>query len=626
MQFAKFKNVAISGKLAALLAIIAFSVYVNTLQNGYALDDDLVVNYNKYVNLGADGIMILLTTPHLKGWGPVANDTYRPLSLISFAIEHELWGNNPMISHLINVLIFALCTALLFLFLDRFLKRERTATAFAASLLFALHPVHTEVVANIKSRDELMCFLFAIGSLITYGKYASDGKIARLIQGTILLFLAYLSKETVVAFVAIIPLCFFFYQNEHRKRSIFITAASLLALTIYLAIRSCILQDVIHDTNAIRFIDNQLVKIPAGKSALATEILALGYYLRLLLVPYPLLCSYSYCTIPFAEFGDLSVIASLGAYLLLASAGIYRLIKIKQDPWAFAVLFYLFSIVLFSNIPFIIGAMFAERFAFFSSVGFCIFMALAWEWLTHRIQPRLMEHRQTSFLKPIPVQMLSITCILYGGLTYSRNLDWRNNDTIYNADVQRAPDNCWLCYTVGEKLITKLYDQEMDPSKKRAIADKAVTYLKKAVEAYPDYADAQTQLGFAYTKLQMTDSARPHCIKALELDPHNVKAITALASVYFTERNIPGALACCKRALYEKPDYVVEYGNIATCFLNMKQFDSAIVYYQRALLYTPNNKNLYGQLAMAYKGSGNVDSAMKYLQAMKKYNPTFQLP
>ncbi len=110
-------------KLSLILAVITFIIYANTLQNGYVLDDSMVCSKNTIVNQGYAGIPELLKTPRLKGFGYLKNENYRPLSLVMFAIEIGTFGLNPMYGHLFNILFFACCVVLLFLFLYKLFER-----------------------------------------------------------------------------------------------------------------------------------------------------------------------------------------------------------------------------------------------------------------------------------------------------------------------------------------------------------------------------------------------------------------------------------------------------------------------------------------------------------------------
>jgi protein O-mannosyl-transferase len=263
--------------LAILLFLISICVYANTLTNGYVLDDFAAIKENALVQKGVSAIPDLFTTPYHSGYvktnltTPAVNDLYRPLSLITFATELQLFGESPAISHGFNVLLFAGCVLLLFLFFDRLFGGEKTTIAFVASLLFAVHPIHSEVVANIKSRDELLCFFFALSSILSFINYARSGKTHLLLAGTVLYFLSLLSKETSLSFLAIVPLVFFFYINRNKKRSIYITAATAITGIAYLLIRQSVLKlHAADDLSNLAFIDNALAGAPSIASRISS--------------------------------------------------------------------------------------------------------------------------------------------------------------------------------------------------------------------------------------------------------------------------------------------------------------------------------------------------------------------
>ncbi len=337
----KGKKFALSTRLSFLLAVISFLIYANTLQNGYVLDDAAAITKNNLVTSGISAIPEILSTPYHLGYSTNPDNLYRPLSLAMFATEYQIFGSAPAEGHFINIVAFVICVVLLFLFLDQLFDKKRTIIVFIAALLFAIHPIHTEVVANIKSRVELLCFLFGFLSLLGFVKYAETGKRHLILSATLYYFLSLLSKETSITFLALIPLIFFFYKNDHKQRSLFITSASVVSALVYLIIRSYVLKANYAGPMHTEFIENILVNPPSASSRLATEILIMGKYLKLLFLPYPLLCDYAFSSIAFASFTDFGVWASLAIYLFLMFFGIFRLIKHKKDLLAFGILLYL---------------------------------------------------------------------------------------------------------------------------------------------------------------------------------------------------------------------------------------------------------------------------------------------
>ncbi len=306
------KGFSVTLKLALLLGILSFAVYANTFKNGYALDDFNTIGENTIVTRGISAIPEILATPYRRGWFVTTNDLYRPLSLTMFAAEYQLFDRSPAAGHFFNVLFFAGCVVLLFLFLHNFFEGRKPAVAFIAALLFALHPIHTEVVANIKSRDEIMCFFFAFLSLNVYLKYMGSGKMKHLVFGCLCFLLSLLSKETVITFLAVIPLIFFFYRNENKKYALNITIGAVVMAAVFLTIRYSVLSAYnANTTSDVSFIDNMLSAPPSAAAGFATKVLILGHYLKLLLIPYPLICDYSYNSIPFVTFSDVWALLSL---------------------------------------------------------------------------------------------------------------------------------------------------------------------------------------------------------------------------------------------------------------------------------------------------------------------------
>src|SRR5262245_18156818 len=159
--------------LASCMAL-AFVLYGNTVGHRYALDDTVVLTRNAYVKAGLAGLPDIFTHDALAGTeilshtGLTEGGRYRPLSMAMFAVEYQLFGLSPGPSHLINVLLFGLTGAALFALFRR-LPLERASgpwpwLATAATLLFLAHPIHTEVVANIKGRDELLALLLSLAA------------------------------------------------------------------------------------------------------------------------------------------------------------------------------------------------------------------------------------------------------------------------------------------------------------------------------------------------------------------------------------------------------------------------------------------------------------------------------
>jgi len=605
--------------LCIILGLVSVAVYINTIMNGFVMDDVMVLKENNMVLQGMKAIPELLSTPHMRGYLIIPNDLYRPLSLVMFAIEYQLFGLSPVAHHFFNVLWFAGCSIMFFLFLDKFFDRKKTAIAFIAALIFAVHPIHTEVVANIKSRDELMCFFFAFLSLNLYMNYMKDGKMLQLALGVVTFFLALISKETVIAFLAIIPILFFFYDNTDKKRAVYITAGTILATGIFLGIRSSVLNayDANQPSATVEFIDNALAKAPSVVSLLATKIVVMGIYLKLMFIPYPLLSTYSFNSIPFADLTSIWFWLSLAANGALIYFMVTRFMKNRKDPWAFGIMFYFGTIFLFSNFPFLMGAELAERFAFFASAGICILMALAIEkWVIKT------DAFDVTLIKSSKVLMiLAPLCLIYGGLAIARNFEWKDNVTLYKADILRSPNDVRLYHNVASALAEDLYPTLKDTAQKLATDKEALTYLRDGTKIYPDYADLYVEMGRIYDRQKVYDSAMKYNKMALDLNPTNFTANNNLGSIYLTAGRYQESIPLFKKAMELNPNFKYAYLNIARAYVQLKKYDSATMNFNKLLGFEPDNADVHSEAGTAYFMAAKYDSAEYHYKIVLKLKP-----
>jgi len=156
-------------KQISIIFALGVGLYIYSVSFDYVLDDQIVITKNQFTNKGFSGIGSILSTESMQGYfgeqkNLVVGARYRPLSIVSFAIENELWGLNSFMSHLINVLLYALTGILLYrVLLMLFPAKDDTHPffniPFIAALLYIVHPIHSEVVANVKGRDEIMTLI-----------------------------------------------------------------------------------------------------------------------------------------------------------------------------------------------------------------------------------------------------------------------------------------------------------------------------------------------------------------------------------------------------------------------------------------------------------------------------------
>jgi len=320
MKAIKHKN--IQNIKIYILIIAGFIFYANTLSNKYALDDAIVITQNNFTKQGIYGIDDILSNEGFTGFfgrkkSLVAGGRYRPLSLVTFAVEYQIFGLNPFVSHLINIILYILTTILLYKTLSGFFpdySKSILGVPFVASLLFLIHPIHTEVVANIKGRDEIMTLLGSLLSIYLSLKYIEKQNRKYLIYIFITFFLALMSKENAITFLAIIPLSIYYFKKEHFKTTLIsIMPVLAVATIIYLYIR----YKVIGFT--FEAVESELMNNPYVNTSTANKFATVFYtmllYIKLLIFPHPLTFDYYPKQIPIISWSDVRAIISLLFYL-----------------------------------------------------------------------------------------------------------------------------------------------------------------------------------------------------------------------------------------------------------------------------------------------------------------------
>ncbi len=200
-----------------VLGLVAMAVFANTIPNNYALDDEYVTRNHPLTSQGIKAIPQIFTSHYYNN--QIGNYfEYRPIVLASFAIEHTFFGDNPHVSHAINVLLYGITCMVLFFVIRSFQPEKNWLLPAVATLLFAAHPLHTEVVASIKNRDELFSFLFGICALLWALKYARGGRWQQYALFVLFILLSVISKRSVLSYAFIIPLAVSWFSTANLLR------------------------------------------------------------------------------------------------------------------------------------------------------------------------------------------------------------------------------------------------------------------------------------------------------------------------------------------------------------------------------------------------------------------------
>ncbi|MBB4080613.1 Tfp pilus assembly protein PilF [Lewinella aquimaris] len=565
---------------AAVLFVFSCLLYANTLGHDFALDDAIVITDNSVVQRGVAGWGDLFTHDSFYGFfdeqernALVTGGRYRPLTLAMFSLEQAV-SSGPFLHHLLNVLCYGLLVVVMFAVLRRL--GGPWWLAVGVSALFAAHPLHTEAVANIKGRDEIIALLGALGATYFLLRSAEEDRFRGGVAGAGMFLLGCLAKENAITFVAVIPLLVFVFVGRGYRHLI----PLLVAAAGYLLLRQSIV-GIGGGEPPLEWMNNPFLRqVNGGWQPLTfferqpTVLYTLLIYLKLLFVPTGLVHDYYPAAIELRGWGDPLVWLSLFVHLALLIWGALHL-RSRHKIAATGVLIYLLTLSVVSNVVFNVGTFMSERFLFMPSFGFAIavggIIAVGARWFRH-----------------LP-WVLPVVVVVYSGLTLARNPVWKDNFTLFTTDVQRQPNSAKLRNAAGGVRLDRY--QSLDESRQAAqqkLLRDALTDLNEALRIHPSYRNAFLLRGNAHLLLNDYAAAIRDYDRALQLSADDADV----------RNNLVIALQRAGRAAGEE----------------RQDFAAALGYLQRADQLRPGDYETLRLLGIASGMSGKLTEAAEYFR------------
>ncbi|XP_039264067.2 protein O-mannosyl-transferase TMTC1-like [Styela clava] len=553
---------------------VAFGIYSNTLYGDFIHDDNPAILRNPDVK----GSNRLLSVFKNDFWGtPMSSNashkSYRPICILMFRFEHYLFGYNQFFFHVTNVCLHSVVSVLFWIVCNHVVFKSKTnckILSFVSAILFALHPIHTEAVANIVGRAELLSSLFYLLSILCYnislkreiqhgckitdekgdknGNEKNDGIRVLLnamsckvwlkiyfFSSLLLVTFAMLSKESGITSLGIMLVMEFIHMRGSTIKSsgkvvlhVYRAIAVICWITLLLIFRLA----VMNWTQPIFAKPDN----PASQSRnFMTRLLTYSYLVwinfKLLVAPVYLLYDWSYGTVPIITsifdirnfvtllFGISIIIITFRIAFATWKTGII-------NPSCYGYLLLFIPYLPASNLFFPVGFVIAERTLYMPSMGYILLLVVFWEYIYNRF------HNIHKVLKAIIISIM----LLYGIRTWVRNQDWQNKETLFNSGVHTAPQNAKIRYNWGNFL--------RDNGRYRD----AMLEYEKTLKLYPSYAGALNNLAII---LEMNHST---CARAEEL---------------------------YVRLIRLEPNRIDSYKNLADLHMRKKRYDSAVDVYSR---------------------------------------------
>jgi tetratricopeptide (TPR) repeat protein len=608
--------------LGIIVAAFAVLLYAQSISFNYTLDDGTVIKENKLTTKGISSIPQIITHSYWYGFNKSDDATYRPTSLVLLAIEYQIFGDNPHINHLVNVLLYGLTCWLLFRLLCRLFANQNLLFPFICTLLYVAHPIHTEVVDSIKSLDEIFCFLFGIISALFLLRYIDKSSIVFLPLAGLFFFLSLVSKETGTTFFIALPLMLFVFTNAETRKIILVVLVLAVFTAAYFFIRSEILQSVT-TTRTLLAIDNTLMAAPNALGQKATAFYILLKYIILLLFPYPLSYDYSFSQIKIQQITDGGAIFGI---LFYAAIVLYAIVNIRKKNFvAFAILYFIVTLLPASNLLVIIGSTMAERFMYVPSLGFCIVVTylLIKITQTESVKSRFSTVSQFISSNKSIFTLTFIILFLYSLQTISRSIDWQDNVHLFSNDVKVSDKSARAHYNWASSLLLDSYPKEKNKARKDDILDRSIAEFVKSINIFPNYADAHMNLALAYTDKEDFNNAINSYEMARKLYPKpTAKLYNNLGLLYGKTGKFQEALACMDSALKMEPEFAEAYNNKGNALAGLGKFQEAIPQFQKALDLNKKYSEAYRNMGSTYGNMGQFPKALDYFFQAAKYDST----
>ncbi len=609
---AKKKQLVVIEPLTINLSIIilgvflsaSFLLYFLSLNFGFVLDDKIVLSENNFTKKGLEGIGQLLSTDSFQGYFGEQKEIlqggrYRPLSLISFAIEHQIFGLNAFVYHLNNIILYGLSVFIAFISL-RLLFQEKSKTlkqifvsmSFLACALFIIHPIHTEAVANIKGRDEILAFIFSMLSLYYSLKYFDKQRITSLVIMVAVFFLGLLAKENTITFLAVIPFSLLLFRSWNTNKSIKIIGSLLATTLIYFFIRIQALGYFWIDNPSTDIMNNPFIGLNTIER-LSTIMFTLLTYLKLNFIPIALTHDYYPYHIPIMDLSDWQVWLSLIIHLGMVGAIVYFFKKNKLISYGLG--FYLITLSIVSNIVVNVGTFMNERFVFMASLGLCLVIVQLLKNITSKIK---IKQNNIIFL------VLFITLFTaYGFKTIDRVPVWESELTLNQAAIKVSKNSARANSFMATAYFNR-YKEITDSEEKKKLLELARPYAEKAIEIYPLYYNAHLMLSGISAEEYKYDRDINKLLENFKLSIQKRPDVDYLTT-YLKYLNDRG------NNIEELTAFYLDVGT-RILYQEEKKYTWAIHYLLLADKLRPNNPKVRSALVQAYIAIGRNDLANMY--------------
>lgn len=530
--------------------ILIVVLYGQTIFYGFNIDDYLVSTNIPGRVEGLKGILHIFLQRYN------VND-YRPVVILTYSMEKWLFGDIiPGISHGVNCFLYWICILSTFTVLTTILNRSSLPQYFTTMviLFFIVHPVHTEVVASLKNRDNLLSYIFTmltIKSAIVY--LENNYKWKDIVLGMFYFMVALFSKLDAIGVIVFVPFLFLLIENSHKKRKpIFIY--TIMLIMVFVILRSILIDILapihVNDISGIKitsFTENPISVNFNIPNRISAAILTFWYYVKLVVIPWGYRYYYGYNVVKLHDITSWQTLVGTFSIIVICIA-IWKY-RHNNKVATIGCLGFVSFILYALNFITPVAGIIADRYVFISSLFYCVL-------LTYGLFKIIKN--QNKFIISVVLLLFIFTII-----SYNRTQEWKNKLSLIKADAPYL-HNSYEAMRIASSTFITYSDSTTDSTTKKALLNEAISCANYGNIVYSNNALLNKILANAYFKSNQFTKAKEAFYIALKNDSTDAESYNFIGDIFYIEKNSDSSLFYYKKALKLTPQDPTIINNISS--------------------------------------------------------------
>lgn len=609
-----------------LILVWTSLVYGPTFHNGFNMDDSLYVHKRHDTISFWEASCHILTQPTFTEIDGTRHE-YRPVSALVLLVQQRVFGNFAEAYHAVSLLLYLSLLVLLWRLARHYFAAASKDWVAVALLLFAVHPIHVEVVCSIKNQEELLVALLGFGALWAFVRYRSGGQLQWLVAVGLLLCLAALAKKNALLFVPVLLLLTFQKGEFKSRRNQGLCVGTLLmVLLLFVGIH-----DNLEAGERLLVLAENPLQGKGWNQHWGTGFAFVTKYLGLLFFPYPLVAYYGYGAVQIKTLPSFPAV--LGILLLSAATLVGLWAYIKGMRWSVLLLSAAGSLFAVCGFVEVFPGLFAERFVFVPSVFLIAILVMCFRALAHQLR----------MPNPVALTILGVLGLALGSLTLVRAQQWKDMPTLFEADLAHNPSNRKMHFELAQWYSSGYLNDTLDFDHRDLNYRRALQHAIKAHGLLPDQASAgmlerlyclsgdekrcvaTAPSGAKYLDLFLFAQGRADTLlmiryrtQLLKFEPTDLQSYQILNRLYFGIGQTENGKHILEQAIKKFPETPLGYAEYANYYLAVRDTASALPYIEKAAPLSPKNPGVLHFLIDYYSKRDLNDKVMQYNELLKK--------